>query len=93
VLDEAGLPAHVVGVGPLMQVWFAQEPIHNYRDAERHADQKLFERWWRGMLARGVLFHPGAYENLFVSTAHTRGDIARTLAAAKDLATELARAA
>jgi glutamate-1-semialdehyde 2,1-aminomutase len=91
VLADAGLPAYVVGVGPLMQVWFAREEIHNYRDAERHADQKLFERWWRGMLARGVLFHPGAYENLFVSTAHTRADIAQTLAAAKEVATELAR--
>jgi glutamate-1-semialdehyde 2,1-aminomutase len=91
VLREAGLPASVVGVGPLMQVWFAREPIHNYRDAERYADQKLFDRWWRGMLARGVLFHPGAYENLFVSTAHTREDIAETLAAAKEVAADLAR--
>jgi len=85
------LPASVVGLGPLMQVWFAREPIHNYRDAERHADQKLFDRWWRGMLARGVLFHPGAYENLFVSTAHTQADIAQTLAAAKEVAADLAR--
>jgi len=91
VLREAGLPAFVVGVGPLMQVWFAREPIHNYRDAERHADQKLFDRWWRGMLARGVLFHPGAYENLFVSTAHTHDDIAQTLAVAREVAAELAR--
>jgi len=91
VLREAGLPASVVGVGPLMQVWFAREPIHNYRDAERHADQKLFDRWWRGMLARGVLFHPGAYENLFVSTAHTHDDIAQTLAVAREVAAELAR--
>jgi glutamate-1-semialdehyde 2,1-aminomutase len=91
VLRNAGLPACVVGVGPLMQVWFAREPIHDYRDAERHADQKLFDRWWRGMLARGVLFHPGAYENLFVSTAHTRDDIAETLAVAGEVAAELAR--
>jgi glutamate-1-semialdehyde 2,1-aminomutase len=91
VLRNAGLPAYVVGVGPLMQVWFAREPIYNYRDAERHADQKLFDRWWRGMLARGVLFHPGAYENLFVSTAHTREDVAQTLAAAKEVAADLAR--
>lgn len=91
VLRDAGLPASVVGLGPLMQVWFARAPIHNYRDAERHADQRLFDRWWRGMLARGVLFHPGAYENLFVSTAHTREDIAETLAAAKEVAADLAR--
>ncbi|HTI96153.1 MAG TPA: glutamate-1-semialdehyde 2,1-aminomutase [Rudaea sp.] len=91
VLKDAGLPAYVVGMGPLMQVWFAREEIHNYRDAERHADQKIFDVWWRGMLSKGVLFHPGAYENLFVSTAHTREDIATTLAAAKQVAQELAR--
>jgi glutamate-1-semialdehyde 2,1-aminomutase len=91
VLEDAGLPAYVVGLGPLMQVWFAREPIHNYRDAERHADQKIFDVWWRGMLARGVLFHPGAYENLFVSTAHTRADIAETLKAAKEVASGLKR--
>lgn len=93
ILREAGLPAYVVGLGPLMQVWFAKEPIHNYRDAERHADQAMFRKWWEGMLARGVLFHPGAYENLFVSTAHTHADIARTLDAAGQVAAELARGA
>lgn len=91
VMREAGLPAYVVGLGPLMQVWFAEKEIHNYRDAERHADQKTFRRWWEGMLARGVLFHPGAYENLFVSTAHTRADVAATLAAAREVAAGIAR--
>jgi len=93
VLRDAGLPAYVVGVGPLMQVWFAKAEIHNYRDAERHADQQIFRRWWEGMLARGVLFHPGAYENLFVSTAHTQADVTATLAAAKQVATDLSRTA
>ncbi|HXS72666.1 MAG TPA: glutamate-1-semialdehyde 2,1-aminomutase [Rhodanobacteraceae bacterium] len=91
VMRDAGLPAYVVGVGPLMQVWFAEEAIHNYRDAERHADQKIFRRWWEGMLAQGVLFHPGAYENLFVSTAHTHADVAATLEAARAVAADLAR--
>lgn len=90
ILRKAGLPAYTVGIGPLMQVWFADRPIENYRDAERHADQALFRRWWEGMLERGVLFHPGAYENLFVSTAHSREDVAVTLAAAEDVATTLA---
>lgn len=91
VISDAGLPAYVVGIGPLMQVWFATEEIHNYRDAERHADQEIFRRWWQGMLERGVLFHPGAYENLFVSTAHTQADVAATLDAARRVAAELVR--
>ncbi len=92
VMRDAALPAYVVGIGPLMQVWFAREEIHNYRDAERYADQKIFQAWWEAMLARGVLFHPGAYENLFVSTAHSSADVAQTLDAARQAAGALARA-
>ncbi|WP_406857587.1 glutamate-1-semialdehyde 2,1-aminomutase [Alsobacter sp. KACC 23698] len=91
VLQDAGLPAHVVGLGPLMQVWFSDKHIRNYRDAERYADPALFERWWRGMLSRGVLFHPGAYENLFVSAAHSAEDVDLTLDAARDAAQDLSR--
>jgi glutamate-1-semialdehyde 2,1-aminomutase len=38
-----------------------------------------------------VLFHPGAYENLFLSFAHTKDDIEATLAAAREVATTLAQ--
>ena len=80
---DAGIPAHVVGLGPVMQVWFSREPIRNYRDAVRHASHTLFRRWWEGMLEQGVLFHPHAFENLFVSFAHSHADVEATLAAAR----------
>jgi glutamate-1-semialdehyde 2,1-aminomutase len=80
------LPAHVVGLGPVLQVWFSERPIRNYRDAARYANHDLFRIWWEGMLERGVLFHPGAFENLFVSFAHSDQDIDRTLAMADEVA-------
>jgi glutamate-1-semialdehyde 2,1-aminomutase len=86
ILAEAKLKADVVGVGPVLQVWFTDHPIRNYREAARHARHDLFRMWWEGMLDRGVLFHPGAFENLFVSFAHTEADIDQTLAAAKETA-------
>ena len=89
VLRDAGLKAHVSGLGPVLQVWFTSEPIRNYRDAARHARHDLFRAWWEGMLDRGVLFHPGAFENLFVSFAHGDDDIDATLAAAREVAAEL----
>jgi glutamate-1-semialdehyde 2,1-aminomutase len=89
IFARHALPAYVVGLGPVLQVWFAKHSIHNYRDAARYADHDLFRLWWEGMLERNVLFHPGAFENLFVSFAHDDGDIARTLAAADDVAGSL----
>ncbi len=89
ILKDARLPAYVVGMGPVLQVWFAEHPIHNYRDAARYASHDLFRRWWEGMLDRGILFHPGAFENLFVSFAHSDDDIDQTLEAARAVAATL----
>ena len=86
IFARHGLPAYVVGLGPVLQVWFAEKPIRNYRDAARYADHEIFRRWWEAMLERDVLFHPGAFENLFVSFAHSDADIDRTLAAADQVA-------
>jgi glutamate-1-semialdehyde 2,1-aminomutase len=83
IFQDAGFPAHVVGLGPVMQAWFTERPIRNYRDATRYASHKLFRRWWEGMLERGVLFHPHPFENLFVSFAHSEDDIDATLDAAR----------
>ena len=89
VFAKTNLPAHVVGMGPILQVWFSNKPIHNYRDAARYCDHDMFRRWWEGCLNRGVLFHPGAYENLFVSFAHTEADIEATLAVAREVVKEI----
>jgi glutamate-1-semialdehyde 2,1-aminomutase len=91
VFKDAGLPAYVEGVGPVLQVWFSEHRIRNYRDAARHASHERFRLWWQGMLERGVLFHPGAFENLFVSFAHGDDDIDQTLEAARAVAADLKR--
>ena len=79
---DAGIPASVDGFGTVFQLWFSDHEIHNWRDAEAHADEARFTRWYQEMLVRGVLFHPLQFENLFVSLVHTDEDIDQTLAAA-----------
>jgi glutamate-1-semialdehyde 2,1-aminomutase len=81
---EAGLPVQIEGLGTVFQVWFSERPIRNWRDAQRHADEALFTRWWQEMLLRGILFHPSQYENLFVSLVHTTEDVSLALSAARE---------
>ncbi len=83
LIDAAGVKARVTGLGTVFQVWFSAEPIRNWRDAARLANEERFTKWWREMRSRGVLFHPAQFENLFVSMAHTREDIDLTLTAAE----------
>ncbi len=90
-LESAGLRTRVVGIGPLFQVWFTDSPIRNYRDAVRHARKDLFRMWWEVMMERGVLFHPDAFENLFVSFAHNEEDVESTLKAVDGAVLELRR--
>jgi glutamate-1-semialdehyde 2,1-aminomutase len=89
IVSDLRVPGHVVGLGPVLQLWFSKAPIRNYRDAARHADHAAFRRWWEGMLSRGVLFHPHPYENLFVSFAHTVEDVDATLDAAREALAEM----
>jgi glutamate-1-semialdehyde 2,1-aminomutase len=90
-LKSSGFDCEVVGVGPLFQVWFTDSPIRNYRDAVRSARKDLFRIWWEEMMSRGVLFHPDAFENLFVSFAHTDTDVERTLQAVDDALPDVRR--
>jgi len=90
-LASAGFETSVVGVGPLFQVWFTSSPIRNYRDAVRHARRDWFRIWWEEMMKRGVLFHPDAFENLFVSFAHSDADVEFTLRAVEAALPEIRR--
>ncbi len=72
------------GFGTVFQLWFSDHEIHNWRDAEAHADEARFTRWYQEMLVRGVLFHPLQFENLFVSLVHTDEDVDQTLSAAAE---------
>lgn len=78
MLDKS-IEGSVVGMGPVYQVWFSDAPINNYRDAARHSRPDMFRIWWEEMFDRGVLFHPGHLENLFLSFAHSDQDIDDTL--------------
>jgi glutamate-1-semialdehyde 2,1-aminomutase len=90
-LESAGFETAVVGIGPLFQVWFTSSPIRNYRDAVHHARRDQFRVWWEEMLKRGVLFHPDAFENLFVSFAHSDIDVECTLQAVESALPEIRR--
>jgi glutamate-1-semialdehyde 2,1-aminomutase len=82
-LVSTGVPAQVNSIGSLSTLFFAPEPVTNYAGAKR-SDTKLYARFFREMLERGILLAPSQFEAAFVSAAHTREDIERTIAAAEE---------
>ena len=56
--------------------------VESYTQATT-ADTALFNRFFHGMLKRGVYLAPSAFEAGFMSSAHSEQDIADTLEAAR----------
>jgi glutamate-1-semialdehyde 2,1-aminomutase len=90
VFAEAGVPARIPVVGPLMGLFFAPDPVTDYRAAQAAAAGGQYARFFHAMLARGVALAPGPYEAIFPSLAHSDEDFALTLEAAGEAAAELA---
>jgi glutamate-1-semialdehyde 2,1-aminomutase len=88
---QAGVPAQVPVVGPLMGLFFGAEPVTDYEGAQAAAAGGQYARFFHAMLARGVALAPGPYEAIFPSLAHTEEDLAVTVEAAAGAAAELAR--
>jgi glutamate-1-semialdehyde 2,1-aminomutase len=84
ILERAGVPAQLQGVGPMFQLWFSETPIVDYRDAARHLNSTAYAALARALHERGVMVHPSNIELWFVSTVHTDDDIDRTLQAFED---------
>jgi len=88
-LKDAGIAAQVNSIGSLSTIFFASQPVTDYTGAKR-SDTKLYARFFRDMLQRGIFLAPSQFEAAFVSAAHTSGDIDRTISAAADVLKEIA---
>ena len=80
---DAGLAVQINSIGSLSTLFFTPQPVTNYNDAKR-SNTKMYARFFREMLNRGIFLAPSQFEAAFVSAAHTSGDIDRTIIAASD---------
>lgn len=65
----AGVPVAVQRVGSMFTVFFSTTPVRSWDDAAQ-VDRAAFGRFFRAMLAQGVLLPPSAFEAAFLSLAH-----------------------
>ncbi len=87
--EAAGVPAQIQSVASMFSVFFADAAVRNFADAQA-ADHGRYARFFNGMLARGHYLPPSGYEAIFVSLAHSDDDIDATIAAASEVAADLA---
>jgi glutamate-1-semialdehyde 2,1-aminomutase len=80
--DEAGVDFVGDSQGGMFGFFFEKTLPQNY-GVVMATDKDRFNRYFHGMLDRGVYLAPALYEAGFVSAAHTDADIAATVEAAR----------
>ncbi|WP_083964374.1 glutamate-1-semialdehyde 2,1-aminomutase [Shimazuella kribbensis] len=85
---EAGVPHYINRVGSMVCLFFTDAEVISY-DQAKTADTDLFAKYYRNMLAEGILLPPSQFEGMFVSLAHSEEDIERTLEANRKALTNL----
>ena len=82
--DAAGVPFATDSQGGMFGFFLMDTLPQNYATVMT-TDGPRFNRFFHGMLDRGVYFAPALYEAGFVSAAHTEADVAHTVQAAADI--------
>jgi glutamate-1-semialdehyde 2,1-aminomutase len=75
-------------IGSMFCLFFARGPIADLASAQR-SDLKMFAKFFRACLKRGVYFAPSQFETGFISTAHSEEDIERTGAVMRETLAEI----
>jgi glutamate-1-semialdehyde 2,1-aminomutase len=86
----AGVTFSAASVGGMFGLFFRDKPPRSFAEVMQ-SDREAFNRFFHGMLDRGVYLAPSAYEAGFVSSAHGQPELDATFAAARE-AFALARA-
>jgi len=78
---SAKIPVQFNNIGSMFCGYFTDKPVHNLADAVR-SDRERFKKYFHGMLNEGIYFAPSQFEAGFISAAHTKDNIEKTVNAA-----------
>ena len=79
VAKGADIPMATEGVGGMFGLFFTEvAKVQSFADSQA-CDSQRFNKFFHGMLERGVYLAPSSFEAGFVSAAHNENDIADTI--------------
>jgi glutamate-1-semialdehyde 2,1-aminomutase len=79
----AGQSITVNRVGSMGSIFFTKGPVKDYGSAKK-ADTEKYAKFYRAMLQKGIYLAPSAFETAFVSTAHDKESIQKTIECAAE---------
>ncbi len=80
---DASVPLTINRIGSLLSCFFTEKQVLSFADA-KSANLKIFRAFFAKMLKNGIYLAPSPFEAMFVSAAHSKKDIEKTIAAAQN---------
>lgn len=88
VLNNHGLNYTINRVGSMFTLFFTNQEVVDF-DTAKTSDTTLFTKFFNGMLERGVYLPPSQFEACFLSIAHSKEDLDKTIDAAAEVLSEI----
>ena len=86
--EKAGIPVKLARAGSMLGLFFTDTDVKDFKDAKT-SDLNRFSTYYKGMLQEGIYLAPSQFEALFVSAAHDRTQIDKTIQAAEKVMRKL----
>ncbi|RUM58590.1 MAG: glutamate-1-semialdehyde-2,1-aminomutase [Persephonella sp.] len=84
LIDKYGIKGRVNRVGSMITLFFTDKEVKNFSDA-KSSDLKMFAKFFRELLNRGIYLPASQFEAWFLSTAHSKSDLEETLNKIEDV--------
>lgn len=81
-IEKSGTPARVDRVASILGLFFTRQAVQNMEDAKT-SNLEMFSAYYAGMREQGIYLAPSQFESMFVSAAHEKDHIERTVNAAE----------
>lgn len=78
IFSKHQVPLTVNRAGSMIGFFLNEGPVTNFKEANR-SDLEMFSQLYRELAEQGIFLPPSQFEGMFLSTAHTKEDIEKTL--------------
>lgn len=78
IANDLRIPHKINFTGSMFQIFFTNKPVIDYKTS-KNADAKKFQKMFRSLLKNGIFIAPSQFETVFLSYAHTKNDLNKTL--------------
>jgi glutamate-1-semialdehyde 2,1-aminomutase len=82
-VEDESYSIQINDVASMFQIFFSEAEVYDYETARR-ADKEKFTSFHRKLLEKGIFLPPSQFETCFISAAHSKADVAKTVEAIQE---------